>query len=103
MKLGGAFADVPKTLKHLVFTEWRVAPDAISAIASYEAERRLAADFRMMRGRRRRAGKRAAGLFEGRHEAGVARFEGGLDEHPAHASGRTGNRDTNFVHVFPEI
>ncbi|MCA0209304.1 MAG: hypothetical protein LCH74_09600 [Proteobacteria bacterium] len=61
MKLGGAFADAPKTLKHLVFTEWRVAPDAISAIASYEAERRLAADFRMMRGRRRRAGKRAAG------------------------------------------
>lgn len=58
---GGAFAAAPKSLKHLVFTEWRVAPDAISAIASYEAERRLAADFRMMRGRRRRAGKRTAG------------------------------------------
>lgn len=55
----GTFANAPGTLKHLVFTEWRVAPDAISAIVSYEAERRLAADLRLGRGRRRRASNRA--------------------------------------------
>lgn len=57
----GAFASAPATLKHLVFTEWRVAPDAITAMVSYEAERRLAADLRASRSRRRRQTSRATG------------------------------------------
>ena len=56
----GVFSTAPATLKHLVFTEWRVAPDAISGIASYEAERRLDTDLRAARGRRRRTAKRVA-------------------------------------------
>ena len=36
----GVFADVPDTTKTLVFSAWSVVPDAISAICSYEAERR---------------------------------------------------------------
>jgi hypothetical protein len=50
----GVFADAPSDLKRLVFSEWRLAPDAISALVSYEVERRLAE--RWLPKRRRRAG-----------------------------------------------
>ena len=37
----GAYADVGEVTKALVFSAWNVVPDAISAICSYEAERRM--------------------------------------------------------------
>ncbi|MEX2374166.1 MAG: DEAD/DEAH box helicase [Dehalococcoidia bacterium] len=37
---GGAYARVPKFTKALVFSSWTVVPDAISALCSYEVERR---------------------------------------------------------------
>ena len=50
----GAFASAPDDLKRLLFTEWQLAPDAISAVVSLEAERRLAAGLRLTKGRRAR-------------------------------------------------
>jgi hypothetical protein len=47
----GAFAAAPDDLKRLLFTEWQLAPDAISAMVSLEAERRLAASLRLTRPR----------------------------------------------------
>lgn len=38
---GGAYAHVPAFTKALVFSSWTVVPDAISAVCSYEAERRM--------------------------------------------------------------
>jgi hypothetical protein len=37
----GAFVDARRDLKRLIFTEWRLAPDAIATLTSYEVERRL--------------------------------------------------------------
>ncbi|TFI58624.1 hypothetical protein E2493_09400 [Sphingomonas parva] len=51
----GAFASAPLDIKRLLFTEWQLAPDAISAMVSFEAERRLAAGMRLMRRRRKRS------------------------------------------------
>lgn len=56
---GGAYATVAPFTKALIFSSWRVVPDAISAMCSYEAERRMVeigrADFRyrdLLRSRR---------------------------------------------------
>ncbi|MGH7481525.1 MAG: helicase [Longimicrobiales bacterium] len=38
---GGAYAEVPEFTKALVFSSWNLAPDAISALCSYEVERRM--------------------------------------------------------------
>ena len=38
---GGAYARVPQFTKALVFSSWTVVPDAISAVCSYEVERRM--------------------------------------------------------------
>lgn len=38
---GGAYAQVPQFTKALVFSSWSVVPDAISAVCSYEVERRM--------------------------------------------------------------
>ena len=51
----GPFTSASNAVKRLIFTEWRLAPDAISSLVSFEAERRLHADFESRRaGRRRR-------------------------------------------------
>jgi hypothetical protein len=44
----GSYADARFTTKSLVFSSWNVVPDALAALASYEAERRrvMAAGFR---------------------------------------------------------
>jgi hypothetical protein len=57
----GAFASAPADVKRLLFTEWQLAPDAISAMVSFEAERRLAAGMRLMR-RRRKSTKSGSSL-----------------------------------------
>lgn len=57
----GLFAEAATDLKRLIFTEWRLAPDAISAMVSYEMERRLAADLRGARTLRTRRNNREAG------------------------------------------
>jgi Fur family transcriptional regulator, ferric uptake regulator len=49
------------------------------------------------------ADKCTFGTLERSHQNGVTRLEGRFNEHPAHASGRTGNRDTNLSHVIPGI
>jgi hypothetical protein len=54
----GLFAEAATGLKRLIFTEWRLAPDAISAMVSYEMEQRLAADLRGTRRRRTRRNNR---------------------------------------------
>lgn len=64
----GPFAGAPPDLKHLVFSEWRLAPDSISALVSYETEQRLHAAHAALRrpGRRARAaagGQRAHKRF----------------------------------------
>jgi hypothetical protein len=41
MEPGGAYATVPHFTKALVFSAWNVVPDAISAICSYDVERRM--------------------------------------------------------------
>jgi hypothetical protein len=41
--LEGAFSNVPDVTKRLIFSSWTVAPTAISALCSYEAERRARA------------------------------------------------------------
>jgi hypothetical protein len=41
MDPGGAYARVPEFTKALVFSSWNVVPDAISALCSYEVERRM--------------------------------------------------------------
>lgn len=38
---GGAYADVGDATKSLVFSSWNLVPDAIAAICSYDAERRM--------------------------------------------------------------
>lgn len=55
------FAQAAIDPKRLIFTEWRLGPDAISAMVSYEMERRLARDLRGMRSRRRRGNNRELG------------------------------------------
>lgn len=57
----GLFAEAAVDLKRLIFTEWRLAPDAISALVSYEMEQRLAADLRGTRTRRSRRTNRELG------------------------------------------
>ena len=42
---GGPYADVQQTTKSLVFSAWNVVPDAIAALCSYEAERRMVSSF----------------------------------------------------------
>lgn len=44
-KPGGPYADVQQTTKSLVFSAWNVVPDAIAALCSYEAERRMVFSF----------------------------------------------------------
>jgi hypothetical protein len=41
----GPFADIGDVTKHLVFSAWNVVPDAIAALCSYEAERRMLSAF----------------------------------------------------------
>lgn len=60
MEPSGAFACARPDLKRLVFTEWRLAPAAISALVSYEVEQRLNADQQPKRPRRARRGIRDA-------------------------------------------
>ena len=55
------FAEAAIDLKRLIFTEWRLAPDAISAMVSYEMEQRLAAHLRGVRTRRTRRTNREVG------------------------------------------
>jgi hypothetical protein len=43
---GGSFADINEVTKYLVFSAWNVVPDAIAALCSYEAERRMLSAFR---------------------------------------------------------
>lgn len=57
----GLFAEAAIDLKRLIFTEWRLAPDAISAMISYEMEQRLASDLRGTRTRRTRRTSRELG------------------------------------------
>ena len=57
----GLFAQAAVDLKRLIFTEWRLAPDAISAMVSYEMEQRLAVDLRGRRTRRTRRNNRELG------------------------------------------
>lgn len=38
---GGVYANIPHMTKALVFSSWTVVPDALSAVCSYEAERRM--------------------------------------------------------------
>ena len=57
----GLFAESRSISKRLIFTEWRLAPDAISAMVSYEMEQRLAADLRGARTRRMRENNREVG------------------------------------------
>ncbi len=38
---GGVYAEVPEFTKALVFSSWNVVPSALSALCSYEAERRM--------------------------------------------------------------
>ena len=40
-RLAGPFADAPSFTKRLVFSSWRLVPRAISALMSYEVERRM--------------------------------------------------------------
>ena len=40
--LEGPFRDMARTTKTLLFSAWNVVPDAVSAVLSYEAERRMA-------------------------------------------------------------
>lgn len=44
-KPAGPYADVQETTKSLVFSAWNVVPDAIAALCSYEAERRMVSSF----------------------------------------------------------
>jgi hypothetical protein len=44
-KPGGPYAGVQQTTKSLVFSAWNVVPDAIAALCSYEAERRMVSSF----------------------------------------------------------
>jgi hypothetical protein len=44
-KPGGPYTDVHQTTKSLVFSAWNVVPDAIAALCSYEAERRMVLSF----------------------------------------------------------
>jgi Helicase conserved C-terminal domain len=57
----GLFAEAAVDVKRLILTEWRLAPDAISAMVSYEMEQRLAADLRGKRQRRTRRNNRELG------------------------------------------
>ncbi|MER8840875.1 DEAD/DEAH box helicase [Mesorhizobium sp. M0601] len=54
LKPGGQFSRTAPDLKRLIFTEWRLAPDAIAALTSYEVEHRLAAGLRASRSTRKR-------------------------------------------------
>jgi len=66
---GGAYTGQGPDLKRLVFSEWKLAPDAISAMTSYEAERRLA-DRQPAGGRK---GRRGATKDRGRAHADFAK------------------------------
>ncbi|WP_164759152.1 helicase-related protein [Mesorhizobium sp. M6A.T.Ce.TU.002.03.1.1] len=61
LKPGGQFAEAAPDLKRLVFTEWRLAPDAIAALTSYEIEGRLAAGLRASRITRNRRAEHGLG------------------------------------------
>ncbi len=41
---GGAYRELPHTTKSLIFSSWNLVPDAIAALCSYEAERRMMGD-----------------------------------------------------------
>lgn len=58
---GPLFAGASSDLKRLIFSEWRLAPDAIAAMTSYEIEQRLAAGLRASRAIGRRRAERALG------------------------------------------
>lgn len=55
------FAGASHDLKRLIFSEWRLAPDAIAALTSYEIEQRLAAGLRASRATGKRRAERAPG------------------------------------------
>jgi Helicase conserved C-terminal domain len=52
LRPAGQFSEAVPDLKRLIFTEWRLAPDAITALTSYELELRLAAGMRASRTKR---------------------------------------------------
>jgi hypothetical protein len=52
----GPFAGADADLKRLVFSEWRLAPDAIAAMTSYEAERRLSVSASAQAAKKRKRG-----------------------------------------------
>lgn len=58
----GVFSRLKSDVKRLVFSEWRLAPDAISGLISYETEQRLAAAMRASRGKRHRRAEEVSGL-----------------------------------------
>ncbi|MCK1513075.1 hypothetical protein IVB22_10930 [Bradyrhizobium sp. 190] len=61
LRPGGQFSQAMPDLKRLIFTEWRLAPDAITALTSYEIELRLAAGMRASRTTRSRRADRGLG------------------------------------------
>lgn len=61
LKPGGQFAQAVPDLKRLIFSEWRLAPDALAALTSYEIEQRLAAAMRSSRKKRSRRVERGIG------------------------------------------
>lgn len=65
LKPKGEYARAPNDLKRLVFTEWRLAPDAIAALTSYVVEQRLDSGLRASHAKRRR---RADGGSGQRHK-----------------------------------
>jgi hypothetical protein len=65
LRPGGEYARSPNDLKRLVFTEWRLAPDAIAALTSYVVEQRLDAGLRASHAKRTR---RADGRSSLRHK-----------------------------------
>ncbi|MBP2512664.1 helicase-related protein [Sphingomonas sp. PvP018] len=62
VKPGGEYARTPNDLKRLVFTEWRLAPDAIAALTSYVVEQRLDAGLRASHAKRTRRSDGGQGL-----------------------------------------
>ena len=50
MRPGGPFANIKDASKYLIFSCWNIVPDAIAALCSYEAERRMLGGLRRSEG-----------------------------------------------------
>lgn len=59
---GGGYVKAAPGPKRLVFTEWRLAPDAIAALTSYVVEQRLDAGMRASHAKRTRRAEAGVGL-----------------------------------------